>query len=112
MLASPESVYRRVRDIAALAHLGSTHCSQAAHPSNDPGRGHSWPSAEALPLETHLAAVIETALSTCLNALDDEEKATAKLYVQKAAQAAEEAWQQIVGGLQGPMASQTRQYQP
>ena len=54
-------------------------------------------------LETRLAAVIETALSTYLDALDDEDKATAKLlYVQKAAQAAEEARQQTFGGLQGP----------
>ena len=49
-------------------------------------------------LETRLAAVIETDLG----ALDDEDQATAKLYVQKAAQAADEAWQQTVGGLQGP----------
>ena len=54
-------------------------------------------------LETRLAAVIETALSTYLDALDDEDKATAKLlYVQKAAQAAEGAWQQTLGGLHGP----------
>ena len=43
------------------------------------------------PLETGLAAVIETATSTYLGALDDEDRATAKLYVQKAVQAAEEA---------------------
>ena len=54
------------------------------------------------PLETRLAAVIETAISTYLDALDDEDKPTAKLYVQKAAQAADEAWQQTIGGLQGP----------
>ena len=54
-------------------------------------------------LETRLAAVIETATSTCLRALDDEEdKATAKLFVQKAAQAADEAWEQTIAGLQGP----------
>ena len=35
-----------------------------------------------------------------LSALDDEDQA--KLYVQKAAQAADEAWQQTSGGLQGP----------
>ena len=52
--------------------------------------------------ESRLAAVIETALSACLDALDDEDKATAKLYVQKAAQAADEACQQTIGGLQGP----------
>ena len=41
------------------------------------------------PLETRLEAVIETAPSTCLSALDDEDEATAKLSVQNAAQAAE-----------------------
>ena len=35
-------------------------------------------------------------------ALDDKDKATAKLYVQKAVQAAEAAWQQTIGGLQKP----------
>ena len=53
-------------------------------------------------LEIRLAAAIETAISTNFGALDDEDKATAKLYVQKADQAADEAWQQTVGGLQGP----------
>ena len=43
------------------------------------------------PLQTRLAAVIETATSTYLEALDDDDRATAKLYVQKAAQAADEA---------------------
>ena len=43
------------------------------------------------PLETRLAAVIETATSTYLGGLDDEGTATAKLIVQKAAQAADEA---------------------
>ena len=50
-------------------------------------------------LETRLSEVIETATSTYLSALDNEERATAKLYVQKAAQAADEAWQQTVSGL-------------
>ena len=49
--------------------------------------------------------VIETATSTCLSALDSDEQATAKLYVQKAAQAADEAWQHTVQGLQGPGAT-------
>ena len=52
------------------------------------------------PLEARLDAVIATATSTCLEALDVEDRATAELYVQKAAQAADEAWQQTVGGLQ------------
>ena len=53
------------------------------------------------PLETRLDAVIETAISTYLSALYGDQ-AVAKLYVQMAALAAVEAWQQIVGGLQGP----------
>ena len=51
------------------------------------------------PLETRLAAVIQTATSTYLSALDDEDKATAKLYVQIEAQAADDSWQQTIGGL-------------
>ena len=82
-------------------HRGSsalvcTHSSQTAHPSCDPRWSHRWSSAEAT-----LAAVIDRGLSTYFNALDDEDKATAKLYVQKAAQAADEARQQTVGGLRG-----------
>ena len=53
-------------------------------------------------LGTRLAAVTETATSTYLSALD-EDQATAKLHVQEAAQAADEAWQQTIGGLQGPV---------
>ena len=59
-----------------------------------------------------LAAVIETALSTYLDALDDEDKATAKLYVQKAAQAAGEARQQTVGGLRGSSVTSPTVSQP
>ena len=59
------------------------------------------------PLETRLAAVIETATSIYLSALVDEDQATATLYVQKAAQAADEAWQRTVGGLQGPSVAHT-----
>ena len=53
-------------------------------------------------LEARLSEVIETATSTYLSSLDSDEQATAKLYVQKAAQAADEAWQQTIGGLHGP----------
>ena len=53
-------------------------------------------------LETRLTAVIEAATTTYLSALDGDEQATAKLYVQKAAQAADEAWQQTIERLQGP----------
>ena len=43
----------------------------------------------AEPLETRLAAVIETATPTYLEALDGEDRATAKLCVQEVTQAAE-----------------------
>ena len=42
-------------------------------------------------LKARLSEVIETATSTYLSSLDSDEQATAKLYVQKEAQAAEEA---------------------
>ena len=48
-------------------------------------------------LEACLSEVIETATSTYLSSLDSDEQATAKLYVQKAAQAGNEAGQQIIG---------------
>ena len=53
-------------------------------------------------LEACLSEVIETATSTSLSSLDSGEQATAKLYVQKAAQAVNEAWQQTIGRLHGP----------
>ena len=54
------------------------------------------------PLETRINAVIATATSTYLDALDDQDRATAKSKIQKVDQAAEEARQQTIGGLQGP----------
>ena len=53
-------------------------------------------------LETRLSEAIETATSTCLSALDNDEQAAARLFIQKAAQAADESWQQTVLGQQGP----------
>ena len=54
-------------------------------------------------LETRLAVIIDTATTTYPEALDDEDKATAKLHVQRAAQAADEAWQQTIEGDNGPV---------
>ena len=42
-------------------------------------------------------------VSPNLGVLDEEDKATAKRTFRKAAQAVEEAWQQTIGGLQGPI---------
>ena len=46
---------------------------------------------------------LQQSLKQPVGALDDEDRATANLYFQNAAQAAEEAWQQTSGGLQGPI---------
>ena len=70
---------------------GCSHRSQNTHPGYDPRRG-------ADPGDASLC--IETATSTYLSALVSDEQATAKLYVQKAAQA-DVAWQQTIGRLQG-----------
>ena len=91
---------KRARDIAAPAHLGAF---IAAKPRIQAMIQDALTAGLVLqqPLEARLDAVIATATSTCLEALDEEDRATAELYVQKAAQAADEAWQQTVGGLQG-----------
>ena len=90
------------RDIAAPAHLGAL---VAARPRiqammQDVLTAGLLPKQ---PLETRLAAVMETATSTYLEALGGEDRDAAKLYVQKAAQAADEAWQQAVDGHNGPV---------
>ena len=54
------------------------------------------------PVEMRMDARIEAATAAYLQALDDSEKATAWLYLQKAAQAADESWQQTVHGHNGP----------
>ena len=93
--------FKRARDIAAPAHLGAL---RAARPCIQ-AMIQDAVSAGLLPkrpFESRLDAVIETATSTYLEALDDEEKTTAKLHVQKAAQAAE-AWQHTVDGHNGPV---------
>ena len=87
--------YKRGRDIAAPAHLAALIAAK--------------PRIQAMiqdavvagllskqPLETRLAAVIETATCAYLGALDSEDQAMAKLHVQKAAKAATQAWQQTV----------------
>ena len=92
--------YKRARDIAARAHLGALIAAKSRTQAMIQDAVIAGLLSKHL-LETRLA-VIETATSTCFGALDNEDKATAKLYVQKAAQAADEAWQQTIGGLQGP----------
>ena len=54
------------------------------------------------PQEMRLSEVIDTATSTYLGALDNDEQATARLFIQKASQAADESWQNTVSGQQGP----------
>ena len=93
--------FKRARDIDAPAHLGAL---IAATPRiQGMIRDAVW--AGPLPdqiLEARLSEVIETATSTFLSALDSDGQATAKLYVQTAAQEADEAWQQTIARLQGP----------
>ena len=93
--------YIRARDSAAPAHLGALIAAKLRIQAMI----QDAVSAGLLlqpPLEARLDAVIATATSTYLEALDDEDRATAKLYVQKAAQAADDAWQQTIGGHHGP----------
>ena len=71
------------------------------HPGDDTRFFYGRPLAETT-LGTRLAAVIDRATSTYLEALDGDDQAAAKLYVQKPAQAADEAWQETVDGHNGP----------
>ena len=93
--------FKRARDTAAPARLGAL---IAAEPHiQGMIRDAVW--AGLLPepiLEERLSEVIETATSTYLSSLDNDEHAAAKLHVQKAAEAADEAWQQTISGLQAP----------
>ena len=81
------------RDIAAPALLENIDSSQTAHSSDDTKLAGLL---SRQPLETHFDVVIETAASSYVDALDSEDQAMDKLYVQKAAQAANEAWQQTI----------------
>ena len=94
----------RARETAAPAHLGAL---IAAKPRilvmiQDAATAGLLPKQS---LVTRLDAVIEAAVTACLVALDDVERATAKSYIQKAAQAADESWQQTVQGHNGPTAT-------
>ena len=93
--------FKRARHIAAFAHRGAL---IAAKPRTR-GMIRDAVLAGLLPeqlLETRLSEVIETATSTYLSALDNDEQATARLFIQKAAQAADGSWQHTVSGQQGP----------
>ena len=54
------------------------------------------------PLLVRLDTLIETATAAFFDALDDFEKPTAMLYLQKEAQAANDTWQQTIQGHNGP----------
>ena len=84
--------FKRARDIAAPAHLGSRPAAKQRIQAMIQDAVWAGLLPEHLP-ETRLTAVIKTATSTNLSALDDEDQATAKLHVQKAAQGADDAWQ-------------------
>ena len=100
-LTGQSGIGYRARDFAAPAHLGALTAAKPRIQAMIRDAVWAGPLPEHL-LKTRLAAVIGTGTSTFLSALDNDEQATAKLYVQKAAQAADEAWQQTIGGLQGP----------
>ena len=53
------------------------------------------------PLSARLDTVIEAATAAFLDALDNSEKPKARLYLQKAAQAADYSWQQTIQGHNG-----------
>ena len=92
--------FKRARDVAGPAHLGAL---IAAEPQIH-GVIRDAVLAGFLPeqlLETRLSEVIETATSTHLGALDNDEQATARLSIQKAAQAEDESWQHTFSGQQG-----------
>ena len=93
--------FKRARDIAAPADLGAL--IAAKQRIQGVIRDAVWAGLllEQI-LEARLSEVIEAATSAALSALDSDEQATGKLYVQNAAQAADEEWQQTVGGLQEP----------
>ena len=98
--------FKRTRDIADPAHLGALIAAKPRILAMMP---------EAVtagllpkqPLVTRLG-VVEAATTANLEALDGEEKATGKFYIQKAAQAADEAWQQTVHGHNGPTVTNPR----
>ena len=75
---------------------GCTH-SQAAHPRNDTRRSLGWFSAATTPGNSHQCGHCYSHLDT----LDDQDRTTAKSKIQTVDQAAEEARQQTIGGLQG-----------
>ena len=102
--------FKKTRDIAAPAHLGAL---IEANPRVQ-GMIRDAVLAGLLPeqvLETRLSEVIETATSTYLSALDSDAQGTARLFIQEAAQAADESWQHTVSGQQGPE-SQARPLPP
>ena len=93
--------FKRARDIAAPAHLGALISAKSRIQALIQDAVWAGLLPEQIP-EARFSEVIETATSTCLSALDNDVEATAKLYFQTAAQAADEAWQQTIGGLHGP----------
>ena len=95
--------YKRALDIAGPAHLGALIAAKPRILARTQGAVTAGPLPKQLH-ETRLATIIDIATTTYLEALGDEDKATAKLYVlEKAALAADDAWQQTVeGAQQGP----------
>ena len=93
-------------DVARPAHLGAL---MAAKPRIlDMNRGAATVCLlPEQPLPARLDTLVGTASTALLDALDDSENPTARLYLQKAAQAAAESWQQTVQGYNGPTITST-----
>ena len=98
-------VWNRIQKRAGhcgLSTPASTHRSRTAHPGDDTRCSYGWPSCRNNPLETRLAAVqLKQTPPSYLEALGGDDRATAKLYVQKAIQAVDEACQQTFDGHNG-----------
>ena len=90
--AAQANGYKRAREVASPAHLGALHTADSGHDSRQSKQ----------PLLARLDILIESATAAFLDDLDDSEKPTAKLYIQKPAQAADESWQRTAQGQNGP----------
>ena len=93
--------YKGTRDVAIPAHFGAI---IAATPRilNMIQDGATVGLIPKQPLVARLDAILEAATAVYLEALDDSEKLTTRLHLQKAAHAAVESWQQPVHGHSGP----------
>ena len=91
--------YERSVDVARPTHLGALIAARILNMIRHAATASILPEQRLL---VRLATLVGTASATFFVALDDPENLTTKSYLQKAAQAAEESWQQAVKGYNGP----------